>query len=382
VSSSTNILCVHGHSEGVSITGADRSLTTISTTPPFKEVAARPDLHGSPVLSVITILDNYVLSTSMSGQLILHHAPSGQVIAKCRHHLKYAVQVAATSSDQDCIIATAGWDQKVHVYAFSHSSIRLPNPQGVLTRDEPYVENLLHEPLHTITLTSNPESLFFVRHPDNGDLYLVLSRRDSTFLYYYRFSHVADRYMVHEAGRQNLAPHANAWVGFTPSCLAISPKDPTLLAVATSHLPHLKVIVVRLLFPAPTEQRTSPHAPQTQAAQARAELAVQDKEDTAITLHVTTMAPQTPYSTPQVVWRPDASGLWVNGDDGLVRGLEVKTGKVVALLKAHEVGSKVRTLWAGYAADHDHAREGKGQELLVSGGFDKKVFVWTAAPSP
>lgn len=83
------------------------------------------------------------------------------------------------------------------------------------------------------------------------------------------------------------------------------------------------------------------------------------------------MAPQTPYSTPQVVWRPDGSGVWVNGDDGVVRGVEAASGKVVCLLRAHEIGSKVRTLWAGYLGVDERRRE-----VVVSGGFDKRVFVW------
>ena len=80
------------------------------------------------------------------------------------------------------------------------------------------------------------------------------------------------------------------------------------------------------------------------------------------------MAPQTPYSTPQVVWRPDGSGLWVNGDDGVLRGLEAKTGKVVATLEGgHEAGSKIRSIWCGMV---------EGQEWLVSGGFDRRLVVW------
>ena len=38
--------------------------------------------------------------------------------------------------------------------------------------------------------------------------------------------------------------------------------------------------------------------------------------------------------------------MFVNGDDGVIRGLETKTGKVVATLHGgHEVGSKIRSIW-------------------------------------
>jgi hypothetical protein len=321
----------------------------------------------------------------MSGQLIFH-GRSGtdvEILGRRSDHSKYAVQVAATVETDPCwIVATAGWDQKVHIYA-------TPDLEAYGSQPATTTE-LLGNPAATISLTSNPESFVFVRHPDTNALYLVLSRRDSTHLYYYHIDPSPAEnlgFTVREAGKQNLAPHANAWIAFSPSCLALSPTDPTLLAVATSHLPHMKLIIVRLLFPDSTTglsigQRGPPEA--TQASQARTALALSDREDAAISLHVSTMAPQTPYSTPQVVWRPDGSGVWVNGDDGVVRGIEVMAGKVVALLKGHEPGSKVRSLWAGMVSviggGHGRVEEEtermSEEEWLVSGGFDKKVIVW------
>ncbi|RMD39226.1 hypothetical protein DV735_g5908, partial [Chaetothyriales sp. CBS 134920] len=109
-----------------------------------------------------------------------------------------------------------------------------------------------------------------------------------------------------------------------------------------------------------------------------------DREEAAVLVHVATMAPQTPYSTPAVVWRPDGSGVYVNGDDGAVRGVEAKTGKVVATLPpvaaagngasrpGHEVGTKVRALWCGLL---------DGREVLLSGGFDKRLVVWECGQS-
>ena len=115
---------------------------------------------------------------------------------------------------------------------------------------------------------------------------------------------------------------------------------------ATSAVPHMKVIIVKLLLPPLMEPASNIASPITQAAQTRSALAIQDREEAAIQLHVSTMAPQTPYSTPQVVWRPNGSGIFVNGDDGVIRGLEANTGKIVATLQGgHEVGSKIRSIW-------------------------------------
>lgn len=67
------------------------------------------------------------------------------------------------------------------------------------------------------------------------------------------------------------------------------------------------------------------------------------------------------------------------------------TGKVVALLKGHEAGTKVRSLWAGmmrvsksdravrdleYDDGDGNNRAEEEEEWLVSGGFDKRVIVW------
>lgn len=64
----------------------------------------------------------------------------------------------------------------------------------------------------------------------------------------------------------------------------------------------------------------------------------------------------------------------MNGDDGVVRGVEARTGKVVSFLRGgHEAGSKVRSIWAGWVGEGQ--REGR-EEWVVSGGFDRRLVVW------
>jgi WD40 repeat protein len=353
------------------ISSADRRWTELSASAPYNVVTSS-QLNDNPILSSAA-LPALTALTTMSGQLLLLDNATGKVVSTRRDHTKYAIQIAvAKLSGTTWVLATASWDGTIKLYRVAVSDDSNGVTSTILQGEES---------VPTIKFQSNPESILFVRHPDTDELYLVASRRDSTHLYYYKISTSANDGNLEavEAGRQNLAPHSNAWVSFTPSMLALHPKDPSLIAVATSHLPHMKLIVVRLLFPGLNVQ-AAPGG--TQASQARTELAVQDKEDAAIRLQVSTLAPQTPYSTPVVVWRPDGSGVWVNGDDGVVRGIEVKTGKVITMLKGHEAGTKVRTLWTGEIAAGDDAAK---REVLVSGGFDKRVFIWTidtnSAPS-
>lgn len=336
-------------------TSADRRLNVIDV-PSLALDTSSTTLQDSPILSCAVLDAQYILAASMSGQLTLAKDLSN-VLDRRRDHLKYIVKVTTyQTNDPPCTwLATAGWDAKIHLY-------RLGTGQTTgLT---------LSDPVSTITLPSNPEAIQFIPHPESNEPILIVTRRDSSFLYYYTVE--SDARLL---GKQNLAPHSNAWVAFTPSAIALCPTDPSLLAIATSAVPHMKLIITRMLIPPTTSLQAESAA--TQGAQARAELVVQDREAAAIVIHCSTLAPQTPYSTPALAWRPDGSGVWVNSDDGVIRGFEASTGKHIATLKGHDLGSKIRCLASSFV-DVDGSR----QEWLVSGGFDQKLIVWKPEPTP
>lgn len=316
-----------------------------------------PTPVDSPVLDCVVLGEEQVVVAAMSGLVCLYNLRTHQKSER-RDHKKYVVKVAACADEANVWVATAGWDSKILLY---------------LVRD-----GALGDPVAEVTLTTNPETLLFAKDHDTDRLFLLASRRDSSSVHYYLIkregivqddSSTACSVLI-PAGSQNLAPHSNAWVAFSPSAMALCPTDPMLLAVATSSLPHMKAIIVRLLFPSDASITTQPLYT-TQAEQERGRLVRQDYEETAIQVHISTMAPQTPYSTPQVCWRPNGRGIYVNGDDGVIRGIEAKTGKIKSILKdGHEIGSKIRSIWAGWVGDDGD------QEWLVSGGFDKRLVVW------
>ncbi|RAL08153.1 uncharacterized protein BO97DRAFT_480775 [Aspergillus homomorphus CBS 101889] len=363
-------------------TGADKQLHLFQTSAGHELVQTFTGTSEAPILSYAPIqAGKLVLLTNMSGQLLLQRGAS--IVDRRHDHAKYAVKVVAHEENDTVWIATAGWDSKIFLYQLrSSSSSSLSDKDSAVS---------IGEPVAQITLPTNPESILFVRHVDTNELVLLVSRRDSTYIYYYQVksqpptpaTETSQRSECVLLGKQNLAPHSNAWVAFSPACMALSPHDPGLIAVATSTLPHMKVMIVRLLFPS-LETRgddvdgAGGREPElTQAAQALAALTLQNREDAAIMIQANTFAPQTAYSTPQVVWRPDGSGVWVNGDDGVVRGLEVKSGKVVTVLKnGHEAGCKIRAIWAGWVELSGPSGEWVREEWLVSGGFDKRLVVW------
>ena len=356
-----------GESQLLLATTADRRLNFFFLDSKFTLFKSQSQLQDSPILSCIAIGNGSLttISSGMSGQVVLYDHNEDRVLEERRDHKKYVVKVI-TWEDLDAIyVASAGWDGKVFLYRIENKEAASPRSLGA--------------PIASLTLPTNPETVTFIKHPDCNLPVLLVTRRDSTSIHYYaipsaRGSEETPSQLenLRLLGHQNLAPHSNAWISFSPSSVALSPTDPTLLAVATSAVPHMKLIIVRLLLPPLTASPESLPRYETQGSQTRARLAVQDREDQAIQVHVSTLAPQTLYSTPQVCWRPDGSGVWVNGDDGVLRGVEAKTGKVVATLKdGHEVGSKIRSLWAGLVDT-----EGQKEEWVVSGGFDRRLVVW------
>ncbi|KAI9761730.1 MAG: 60S ribosomal protein L29 [Chaenotheca gracillima] len=367
-------------------TTADRRLNLASTERPYALVKTLNDGHDSPILSCAVIAERWLLSTSMSGQLVLSDLRSEKIVEQVQNHTKYVVKVAFCCEEGEdeetgsILVATAGWDQKVFLYR----SKMVPEESGPVRR--------LGKPIASLSVPDNPESILIMKHPESGKPLIIMSTRDSTFLHYYGLPKESEETpstsnsgaassealpSLVRLGRQNLAPHSNSWIAFSPSAFALSPSDPTLLAVATSSVPHMKLLLVRLLIPpppltSPTTATTGADPPATQAAQTREALRIADKEAAAILSYTNTLAPQTPYSTPQVCWRPDSSGVWVNGDDGVVRGIEARSGKVTQTLRdGHVPGSKIRCICAGVDAS--------GREVVLSGGFDKRLVIWSVS---
>lgn len=250
----------------------------------------------------------------MSGHVVLSSADTGEIISELKAHEKYAIKAVLYKNEY---LATAAYDKTINIYKVSHSADNTPSISGLLGRLE---------------LPTPPEALCFVTLPSSGEPALCYSRRDSTFLYYHNLCPLLPPHST-----RNLAPHSTAWHTFHAMWLSPSPSNPLLLAVATSSIPHMKF----LLLPVDSD---------------------------AIIKEVFTAAPQSVYSTAVLAWRPQGNGVWVNADDGVVRGIEVKSGKVKVALRASAGGEKVRTLWAGSV---------DGREMLVTGGFDKGVKVWS-----
>ncbi|CAZ85179.1 unnamed protein product [Tuber melanosporum] len=294
------------------VTTADRALRIYSATVPHCLLRSYTHLHSSAILCCTAIHSKWLISTSMSGHVVISDAASGDVISSDKPHAKYAVKILV--HEKLPYAATSGYDNTIVLHS--------------LTCGDDGTPKLLE--LHRLRFAAHPEGISFVALP-TGEEALVYSLRDSTFLIYHL---LAPSLPVHS--KRNLSPTTTSWVTFHAMFILPHPNDSSLLGIVTSSVPHMKFLLVRV-----------------------------DSEE--VIMEVFTGAPQSVYSTAVFGWRAGGDGVWVNGDDGVVRGIERKTGKVMARLRASEGSEKVRSLWTGVVG---------GQEVLVTGGFDKGIKVW------
>jgi len=364
------------------VTTADRRLTLLDPSDSFKVIRSTSQVQDSPILTYVVLFSRFILCGGMSGGLVLYDPRSDRVIAKRKDHSKYLVKLVAFDAENgNTRVVSAGWDRTIFVY-------EIVSEQGA----QPQIK----EPKAHINLATVPEAMILSTDPDSGKRYLVLARRDSAFLYFYDLSQLpaqdANRLIIPSVGKQNLAPYSNAWLSLAPAAMATCPADPSRVAVATSTVPHMKVLIVQLIFPkemgkpsnsvpgVPSpisghESALANEGPQQSAnPELGAAVALQRREDAAVLLHCNAFAPQTQFSTPAIAWRPDGSGLWVNSDDGVVRGIEARTGKLRSSLTGHEPGSKIRCLWAGEL--RIDAQGDAHEEWIISGGFDQRLIAW------
>ncbi|KAK9365487.1 quinon protein alcohol dehydrogenase-like superfamily [Lipomyces kononenkoae] len=305
-------------------TSADRSLRIFDFNT-FELLRVHTHLHSSPILSLVALNESVLLTGGMDGRLVVSNPATGDIIAQHKDHQKYLVRIAC--SEDMRYLATAGYDKKVNAYSIENLG--------------PDDSTFTFTKLGTISFPTNPEAILFATPEDEKSSEtttprLIVSRRDSTFLYYYKLFPV-----LSEAARHNLNPDGNSWVSFCAMDMVLDPVESKFLVVATSTLPEMRFMMLQ-----PGSDK--------------------------ILQNASTKAPQDAYSSARIFWRPNGSGFWCNGDDGIIRGIELSTGSVVAQLKHHD--GKVKAMFAGIV---------EGREVLVTafqltyqGGFDKSIAVW------
>ncbi|CCG20994.1 hypothetical protein CORT_0A06070 [Candida orthopsilosis Co 90-125] len=136
---------------------------------------------------------------------------------------------------------------------------------------------------------------------------------------------------------------------FSPRFITISHKGNgiPLIAVATSHEPYMRIIIISLIdFDSTSIARNQ------------------------IIKNLNTLSPQDKFSQPLISWKLDSkekeSGIWVMGEDGIIRGLDIVDDKVVVELNQHQAKIK----------DFTSFINNNGDETLITSSIDRQTLEW------
>ena len=390
----------------------------------------------SPVLDWHVLTPRFSLGTCMSGLVFVWANDWAKRVCERRDHRKFLVRAAvcvrnvqhqeeedASSSDgttaavdtgrRNFYVVTAGWDHRIFVYNLSLPSDSSSSSSSSAAAEAPPT---LSDPIAQLDLPTLPEDIHLHEAGGRTDrpracaprlgraILLCSARSDGAGIadacpsrrpvgavpsdLFGRLAHRSPRAGRHDVEHARYAARRGAHAGSRrgrgcgmPTLVRVSQPKTRKNRSSSSSRPRRRSEPDWLLQRKTHARRQSaPRAPRTRLRR--------------------------PIARRAPVWRPDGSGVWVTGDDGVIRGIETGSVKVVARLGAaaaggnddgdgdetrhgtgtalpqesstqrfvgHEVDSKVRDLWAGWL---DIRGSGDREECVLSAGFDRRCILW------
>ncbi|WFD26477.1 hypothetical protein MNAN1_001460 [Malassezia nana] len=299
----------------------------------------------------------FALTAGMDGRVVQWDLTTDSPVHEMRDHTRFVVRVS--HSDDGRFMATAGYDKRIHIYAVD---VRDGRP--------------MYMRLHSLTLPTNPEALLFVPGPmtpghasSDERLWLVYTARDRVVLHY----------VALPIGRE--APGTPDW-----SVLAYNTNaDPDDEHVSYSLL-HLSVHPSGRYIAAQTGDHNVPSGSDSDSPSlSRILLMPLFSAHRHATLW--TSAPTSAYASPRHAWMPHGQGVWVTGDDGVLRLVSLD-GTLRAIVRCHGAAPDAAPGRVGEALAAAAWRSGgntlvKGVTVLPDGriascGFDRTVRILQA----
>lgn len=287
------------------------------------EVFRRKNVIGDVVIRKIAVTSNAVVLCGMQGKAFLCKFSHGMlelnIEAERQIHARLVVDVKVVSWREQDYLVSLGWDYLVKVFKIEENDICPVGEPFKLANQGSCMDACVYKDRITVLVGKSEITLMDVLcmgEEQKLSLDCRIALNDAEF----------------------------SAAGFTPMCVRIhqSGENVPLVAVGTSHEPFMRAVIVTLKQVGIAAQET-----------------VQRNQ---IIANLNTLSPQDKYSQAILDWRPDGTGLWVLGDDGVIRGIDLSSGKVSAELSGHE--GRIKTL-------------NVLTNLLVSCGTDRHILKWT-----
>lgn len=286
-----------------------------------KKVVEIKDVIGKVVIRRIVVSSQYVLLCGMNGKVYVgsfsNEMDSFDILFEEQIHARLITDVSVVLWKNEDHLVTMGWDFLVKVWKITS--------YGLQQLGEPY------------KLASQGTCFDVCTY--NDVLYVAVGKNEITLMDVLRMD---GSYQLCLDCRIALNDAEFSASGFTPMCIKILNQEGIpLVAVGTSHEPYMRVVIVTLKDVG------------SDAA---------DIKRNQIIANINTMSPQDKYSQANIAWRYDGSGLWIMGEDGCIRGLDISKQTVAVELKEHEGRIKSSTTF---------------EDVIVTCGTDKQILKWS-----
>lgn len=285
-----------------------------------KTVLDIQDVIGKVVIRRIVVSSQYVLLCGMNGKVYVGSFSDGMdsfdLVFEEQIHARLITDVKVVLWNNEDHLVTMGWDFLVKVWKITSMGLEQLGEPYKLANQGTCFDACVYREILYVTVGKNEITLMDVLRMD-GSQQLQLDCRIAL----------------------NDAEFSAS--GFTPMCIRILNQGGyPLVAVGTSHEPFMRVVIVTL-------------------KDVGSEVA--DIKRNQIIANINTMSPQDKYSQANIEWRYDGSGLWIMGEDGTIRGLDILKQSVALELKEHEGRIKSSTTF---------------EDVIVTCGTDKLILKW------
>jgi hypothetical protein len=280
------------------------------------------------IKSIVSLGNGKLLLVGMNGKISLcKYDTSFEILQEVQAHKRLVVDAKTMTVNNRQFVVSLGWDSLLKVLEIVADTIKS---------------------ISEITITGQASCIGVVEY--DGSLIVVVGKEENTMLDVLSLTN--DKLVMQYKLSLNDAEFSST--SFSPRSIDIKNMGSSapLVAVGTSHEPYMRLIVVTLSPIVATPEEPIPI------------------KRMQIVKNLTTMSPQDKYSKAVIFWRKavpnHAEGVWIIGDDGIVRGIDLRNDKVVVEFPAHD--GKIKN---GAVEIHDSS------ELLITTGIDKEITLWT-----
>ena len=265
--------------------------------------------------------------------------------------------------------ASIGWDSRITV--------------GRVLQNIDDENSIDFEIIGDYKLFTNPTCLLILQDTKTNLPIVIVGRLDSSLLTLFTITSHNDSKLVELAklslNDSEFSSHSFQPMAITEISNVSSLNNDKIITVGTDHIPYMRLITV--VVPSIHEIIKPEDDKEEILFSELTKLYEYNKENTEsfqsntqilrsyIFSNFNSLSPQDKYSNAILLSRPNCSGIWIPGDDGKLRGFDLRSGTVFETLDSND--GRAKSAFIGR-----YGLNSQFEVIAVCGAVDKKISIW------